>query len=86
MSIYNKILCALIFTFTTNLLMAQSNGENGSSPNTNSPYSRYGFGLLSDQSFGNSKAMGYEMDVTSILLTLHLTQPLTLLPFYSMPV
>ncbi len=58
MSIYNKILCALIFTFTTNLLMAQSNGENGSSPNTNSPYSRYGFGLLSDQSFGNSKAMG----------------------------
>ena len=25
---------------------------------TNSPYTRYGFGQLSDQSFGNSKAMG----------------------------
>ena len=25
---------------------------------SNSPYSRYGFGQLSDQSFGNSKAMG----------------------------
>ena len=58
MSIYKKILCTLIFTFATNLLMAQSNGENGSSPNSNSPYSRYGFGLLSDQSFGNSRAMG----------------------------
>lgn len=26
--------------------------------NTNSPYTRYGYGNLSDQSFGNSKAMG----------------------------
>lgn len=26
--------------------------------NTNSPYTRYGFGQLSDQSFGNGKAMG----------------------------
>ena len=26
--------------------------------NTNSPYTRYGYGDLSDQSFGNSKAMG----------------------------
>lgn len=26
--------------------------------NTNSPYTRYGYGELSDQSFGNSKAMG----------------------------
>lgn len=37
-------------------LFAQS--ENGASPGINSPYSRYGFGQLSDQSFGNSKAMG----------------------------
>ena len=26
--------------------------------NTNSPYTRYGYGDLADQSFGNSKAMG----------------------------
>ena len=32
----------------------QAQTENG----TNSPYSRYGFGALSDQHFGNSKAMG----------------------------
>lgn len=38
--------------------MAQSGMESGSSPNTNSPYTRYGWGMLSDQSFGNSKAMG----------------------------
>ena len=25
---------------------------------TNSPYTRYGFGQLSDQNFGNSQAMG----------------------------
>ena len=28
---------------------------------TNSPYTRYGFGQLADQNFGNSKAMGGKM-------------------------
>ena len=37
---------------------AQSNGESGSSPNTNSPYTRYGWGLLSNQTMGNNTAMG----------------------------
>ena len=41
-------ICLLIFFAMTT--MAQSG--------SNSPYTRYGFGQLSDQSFGNSKAMG----------------------------
>ena len=43
LSIYAMLLITLITT-----------AQNGS----NSPYTRYGFGQLSDQSFGNSKAMG----------------------------
>lgn len=58
MILYKKILCALIIALMAGNALAQSDGESGSSPNTNSPYTRYGFGLLSDQSFGNSKAMG----------------------------
>ncbi len=58
MTIYKEILCVFIFVLLTGNAFAQSNGENGSDPNTNSPYTRYGFGQLSDQSFGNSKAMG----------------------------
>lgn len=58
MSIYKKILCAFIFILLTGNVLAQSSSENGNSPSTNSPYTRYGFGQLSDQSFGNSKAMG----------------------------
>ena len=47
---YKKLtsICLLIFFVMT--AMAQSG--------SNSPYTRYGFGQLSDQSFGNSKAMG----------------------------
>ena len=58
MSIYKNILCAFIFILLTGNVLAQSSSENGNSPSTNSPYTRYGFGQLSDQSFGNSKAMG----------------------------
>lgn len=58
MIIYKQILCALLLTLLTGNAFAQSGGDIGSSPNTNSPYTRYGFGQLSDQSFGNSKAMG----------------------------
>lgn len=47
---YKHIVCALLFATVTGLTTAQNN--------TNSPYTRYGFGQLSDQSFGNSKAMG----------------------------
>ena len=39
-----------MFCIVATAAMAQSG--------TNSPYTRYGFGQLSDQSFGNSKAMG----------------------------
>ena len=47
---YKRLLS--ICTFMLIALIATA--QNGS----NSPYSRYGFGQLSDQSFGNSKAMG----------------------------
>ncbi len=47
---YKKIISALLLTTLTGITFAQNN--------TNSPYTRYGYGQLSDQSFGNSKAMG----------------------------
>ena len=47
---FKHSLCALLLTMVTGMAIAQNN--------TNSPYTRYGYGDLSDQSFGNSKAMG----------------------------
>ncbi len=47
---FKHTLCALLLTVFAGLAIAQNN--------TNSPYTRYGYGDLSDQSFGNSKAMG----------------------------
>lgn len=47
---YKRLISACLLTFCAILSMAQSN--------INTPYSRYGFGQLTDQSFGNSKAMG----------------------------
>ena len=47
---FKHTICALLLTMVTGMAIAQNN--------TNSPYTRYGYGDLSDQSFGNSKAMG----------------------------
>lgn len=47
---FKNTLCALLLTIFTGVMVAQNN--------TNSPYTRYGYGNLSDQSFGNGKAMG----------------------------
>ena len=47
---FKHTLCALLLTMVIGMAIAQNN--------TNSPYTRYGYGDLSDQSFGNSKAMG----------------------------
>ena len=47
---FKHTLCALLLTMVTGMAIAQNN--------TNSPYTRYGYGELSDQSFGNCKAMG----------------------------
>ncbi len=47
---FKHTLCALLLTMVTGVALAQNN--------TNSPYTRYGYGDLSEQSFGNSKAMG----------------------------
>ena len=47
---FKHTLCALLLTMVTGMAIAQNN--------TNSPYTRYGYGDLSDQSFGNSKALG----------------------------
>ena len=47
---FKHTLCALLLTMVTGMAIAQNN--------TNSPYTRYGYGDLSDQGFGNSKAMG----------------------------
>ena len=47
---FKHTLCALLLTMVTGMAIAQNN--------TNSPYTRDGYGDLSDQSFGNSKAMG----------------------------
>jgi hypothetical protein len=50
MNQYKRLLSIYAMLLITLIAIAQ----NGS----NSPYTRYGFGQLSDQSFGNSKAMG----------------------------
>lgn len=47
---YKYVLCGLLLASLSFIAQAQNN--------TNSPYTRYGFGQLSDQAFGNSKAMG----------------------------
>ena len=48
--LYKRLIHFFVLTFFVLPIMAQSG--------SNSPYTRYGFGQLSDQSFGNSKAMG----------------------------
>lgn len=48
---YKQTLCALLLTI---LLPGVAIAQN----NTNSPYTRYGYGQLADQSFANNKAMG----------------------------
>ncbi len=45
-----RLIGALIVFIVSGVVMAQSS--------VNSPYTRYGFGQLNDQGFGNSKAMG----------------------------
>ncbi|NDW13251.1 hypothetical protein D0T50_10125 [Bacteroides sp. 214] len=45
-----QIICVLLLAVLSGTVFAQNN--------TNSPYTRYGYGQLSDQGFGNSKAMG----------------------------
>jgi len=45
------VLLVVILTILPNFSQAQNN-------NTHSPYTRYGYGLLSDQSFGSQRAMG----------------------------
>ena len=50
MKLYKRLINICLLIFFTMTAMAQSG--------SNSPYTRYGFGQLSDQSFGNSKAMG----------------------------
>lgn len=47
---FKHTVCALLLTIFTGVAVAQNN--------TNSPYTRYGYGELADQNFGNSKAMG----------------------------
>lgn len=47
---YQRLINACLLWMVATLAMAQTS--------TNSPYTRYGFGELSDQNFGNSKAMG----------------------------
>lgn len=47
---YKRLISASIILTVTGLAVAQTS--------TNSPYTRYGFGQLADQNFGNSKAMG----------------------------
>ncbi len=47
---FNRIVCALAATLVCLSLTAQNN--------TNSPYSRYGYGELRDPGFGRSQAMG----------------------------
>ena len=47
---FKQTICALLLTILAGVAVAQNN--------TNSPYTRYGYGDLSDQRFGNSKAMG----------------------------
>lgn len=47
---YKQILCVLLFTILSTLAIAQNN--------TNSPYTRYGYGQLSDHNSAKNKAMG----------------------------
>lgn len=47
---YQRLINACLFWLMATITMAQTS--------TNSPYTRYGLGELSDQNFGNSKAMG----------------------------
>ncbi|MBQ8672822.1 MAG: hypothetical protein IJ511_02020 [Bacteroides sp.] len=47
---YRQTLLVLLFTMMAGVAVAQNN--------TNSPYTRYGYGQLADQGSGNSKAMG----------------------------
>ena len=47
---YRQTLLVFLLMMLSGAAIAQNN--------TNSPYTRYGYGDLSDQSFGNSKAMG----------------------------
>ena len=47
---YQRLINACLFCIMATITMAQTS--------TNSPYTRYGLGELSDQHFGNSKAMG----------------------------
>ena len=47
---FKHTICALLLTIFAGVAVAQNN--------TNSPYTRYGYGDLADPSFGNSKAMG----------------------------
>lgn len=47
---FKQTFCALLLMIFAGVAIAQNN--------TNSPYTRFGFGDLSDQTFGNSKAMG----------------------------
>ena len=50
MTLFKRLISTCLFCIFAMTTMAQSG--------SNSPYSRYGFGQLSDQGFGNSKAMG----------------------------
>ena len=50
MKFYKKIISISTFLLFSMMVLAQTG--------SNSPYSRYGFGQLSDQTFANSKAMG----------------------------
>lgn len=47
---FKQTLCALLLTIISMVAVAQNT--------TNSPYTRYGYGQLSEQNFANSKAMG----------------------------
>lgn len=47
---FRQVLCALLLTVFCGVAVAQNN--------TNSPYTRYGYGELANPNFGNSRAMG----------------------------
>ena len=69
---YKRLISASILLTVTGLAVAQTS--------TNSPYTRYGFGQLADQNFGNSKAMGgiaygLRNSTKSTHLIRHLIQP-----------
>lgn len=53
---YKQILCVLLFTISSAVMYAQN--ADYSQNNTNSPYTRYGYGQLADQTPLNSRAMG----------------------------